>query len=378
MEDFKVNNFDFEKEYENIRKSINKPNILLCGATGVGKSSVINYIFGKSLAKVAAGEPVTRGVHKYEDEDTSVILYDSEGYEIGSEKISYFKENVINIIDKKKENSTSMKEHIHLVWYCISAANKRITDLDIETINDIQNKGVNVGVLLTQIDSTDEDELNGLIDTLNQEIRNIDYFRVSIDEDVPEEYLDWDKLIDWSINNLDETLRSGFIKSLDRALDKKKKFINTKIVPGYGVTAAGIAATPVPLSDAAILLPMQTGMCMNILYLWGIDQYKGMVEGVMSSAIISQAGKYVAKTLTGNLVKLIPGAGSLIGGSINAAVASSFTIALGYAVSELSYKYVVAVKEGKNVDIFDIFTNDAIVNLIKENLKLHKKGASNE
>lgn len=377
MEDFKLKDFDFEEEYKKIKESINKPNILLCGATGVGKSSVINYIFGRKVAIVAAGEPVTRGIHKYEDEEISVVLYDSEGYEIGNERISQFRENIINIIDKKKENSTSINDHIHLVWYCISAANKRITDLDIKTINDIQKKGVKVGVLLTQIDSTDEDELNGLIDTLKNEVRNIDFFRVSIDKWVPEEYLDWNQLIDWSINNLDETLRNGFIKALDSTLDKKKRFINTKIVPGYGATAAGIAASPIPLSDATILLPMQTGMCMNILYLWGIEQYKGLLEGIMSSTIISQAGKYVAKILTGNLLKLIPGAGSIVGGCVNAAVASTFTLALGYAISELSYKYVVAIKDGKNVDILDIFTNDAIVNMTNQYLKLYKKGALN-
>lgn len=378
MEDFKVKDFNFEEEYENIKKSIKKPNILLCGATGVGKSSVINYIFGKTVAKVAAGEPVTRGIHKYENEDVSVILYDSEGYEIGNERISQFRENIINIIDKKKEESNDMNDHIHLVWYCISAANKRITDLDIQTINDIQNKKVKVGVLLTQIDSTDEDELDELINVLKNELNEIEFFRTSIDNEVSEEYLDWNRLIDWSINNLDETLRRGFIKALDITIDKKKKFINTKIVPGYGVTAAGIAATPIPLSDSAILVPMQTGMCMNILYLWGIDQYKGIIEGIMSSTIMSQAGKYIAKTLAGNIIKLIPGAGTIIGGSINAAVATTFTLALGYAVSELSYNYVVAVKDGKNIDLLEIFADDEIVNMINQFLKLQKKGDRNE
>ena len=176
MEDFKLKDFDFEEEYKRIKESIKKPNILLCGATGVGKSSVINYIFGRTVAKVAAGEPVTRGIHKYESKEVSVVLYDSEGYEIGNERISQFRENVINIIDKKKEESTDMNDYIHLVWYCISAANKRITDLDIETINDMQNKKVKVGVLLTQIDSIDEDELDDLINTLKIELNEVDFF----------------------------------------------------------------------------------------------------------------------------------------------------------------------------------------------------------
>lgn len=44
MEDFKAKDFNFEEEYQKVKNSINKPNILTCGATGVGKSSIINYL----------------------------------------------------------------------------------------------------------------------------------------------------------------------------------------------------------------------------------------------------------------------------------------------------------------------------------------------
>lgn len=306
-----------------------------------------------------------------------IVLYDSEGYEIGSEKLQYFKDNIINFIDVKKEGKLS--DHIHLVWYCISAANKRITDLDIETIRDIKHKNVKVCVIFTQIDSVDEEELEQLIQILNKELVQIPYFRLSIyDDEIPEEYLDWESLVEWSLQSLDESLRNGFVKSLDGCLGKKKKFINNTVIPGYGVAAAAAAASPIPLSDSAVLIPIQTGMCMNILHIWGIDKYSGALESILSSTILSQAGKFIAKTLTGNLLKLIPGGGTVLGIGINATVASSFTLALGYAISELSYKYVKLIKDGKEVAILDIFTNEAIVNMINQYLKMNKKGVANE
>ena len=184
--------------------------------------------------------------------------------------------------------------------------------------------------------------------------------------------------MEWSLKGLDESLKNGLIKSLDDCLHKKRKFINRTVIPGYGAAAAAAAISPIPLSDSAMLIPIQSTMCINILCLWGVDKYSGALESILSTTILSQAGKFVAKTLTGNLLKFIPGFGTVLGTGINTVVASSFTVALGYAISELSYKYVNLIKDGKEVAILDIFTNEAIVDLINQYLKMSKKGAENE
>ena len=93
---FNADSFDFEKEFEKVNKEIKKPNILICGATGVGKSSFVNEVFGKNIAEVGTGKPITRHVIRYEDKELSVVLYDSEGYEIGKEKQKYYTNVNIN------------------------------------------------------------------------------------------------------------------------------------------------------------------------------------------------------------------------------------------------------------------------------------------
>ncbi len=54
------------KNLKGIKES--KMNILLMGATGVSKSSLINALFGKEIAKAGVGEPITQHVEKYIDE----------------------------------------------------------------------------------------------------------------------------------------------------------------------------------------------------------------------------------------------------------------------------------------------------------------------
>ena len=54
----------FQKEFEEQKAAIKKSNLAIVGGTGVSKSSLINRIFGNSVAKAGAGIPVTKGMNK--------------------------------------------------------------------------------------------------------------------------------------------------------------------------------------------------------------------------------------------------------------------------------------------------------------------------
>ena len=56
---------NFENSYNTLKESIKAPNVLLLGQTGVGKSSLINTIFGNDLAAVSHIKPETRGFHEF-------------------------------------------------------------------------------------------------------------------------------------------------------------------------------------------------------------------------------------------------------------------------------------------------------------------------
>lgn len=378
---FNADSFNLEEEFEKVSNKINKPNILVCGATGVGKSSFINEVFEKSLAPVGDGKPITRGIDRYEEKDSNVVLYDSEGYEIGEEKQNHFKDNIIGVIDKyKREYPTELNKQIHLVWYFISAANKRVTETDIEVVKLIKEKEIPIAIVITQIDNVDEEELNDMRTTIKNDFKDIEYFTVCVTDDeeiskAVEPYNEKEKVINWAIENLDDSLKDGFILSIEKNLEIIKKHVNKSIIPRYVASAIATAATPIPFSDAAILAPMQVTMSVHIMKIYGIDNDKSTITGIINSTIISQVGKTLSKNLIGNITKLIPGLGSVIGGTINATVAGSLTAAVGYAISELSYKYSQSVVKGKPIPLNEIFDSE----IIKETInKFYKRNVENE
>ncbi len=72
-----------EKMHEVIKKEKPIMNIFLMGAIGVGKSSLINGLFGQEVAKVGIGKPVTQHLEKYVDGEKGLILWDTKGIEAG-------------------------------------------------------------------------------------------------------------------------------------------------------------------------------------------------------------------------------------------------------------------------------------------------------
>ena len=97
-----------------------KMNIMITGATGSGKSSTINALFGKDVAKVGEGaDPETMDIKKYDLDN--LILWDSPGLGDGKEKdISHAK----NITDKLLETDEDSNLLIDLVIVILDGSSR--------------------------------------------------------------------------------------------------------------------------------------------------------------------------------------------------------------------------------------------------------------
>lgn len=351
---------NYKAQYKELKDQIKAPNVLLLGQTGVGKSSLINCIFGKELAKISNVAPETRGFHSFSQEGMPINIIDSEGYEL--ETCDNYKKFLEEYIDK---NFADLSKQIHLAWFCININSNRVLPFELDTISYLQKKNIPVCVVLTQCDNdTPEGDLaSALSDVIKKKFgADIPCFQVCNDKEINKE-LNIEDLIKWSEENIkDENLKLGFIIAQKASIEKKYEKASSRIKYYAGVAAA-IAASPIPGSDAPLLIAEQCKMAADIFSIYGLDNsVSSIVKNVISGQIIAILGKAVA----GNLLKCIPGIGSIGGALINGTVASTITYSLGVGLCKLSKSAVEASLEGNEELLKQIFSQENIEKVLSE------------
>lgn len=143
-------------------------NAVIVGQTGVGKSTLINYLYGKKVTEAGAGKPVTKnGFHpiNFEINGLPVCLFDSWGLEVG--KHEEWLQDLDNEFKQRGVNEPADK-WFHSVFYCINAGSARIQECDIMIIKKFISEKYKVNVILTKADQISED----VEDILRKEIQN--------------------------------------------------------------------------------------------------------------------------------------------------------------------------------------------------------------
>ncbi|GAA8894414.1 hypothetical protein VN0919_08540 [Helicobacter pylori] len=130
--DGKEGGLNVEKMHEVIKKEKPIMNILLMGAIGMGKSSLINGLFGQEVAKAGVGKSLTQRLEKYVDGEKGLILWDTKGIEAKDYQ------NTMESLKKEMEDSfkTDDKEKIIDVAYlCVKETSSRVEEREKELLN---------------------------------------------------------------------------------------------------------------------------------------------------------------------------------------------------------------------------------------------------
>lgn len=133
------------------------------GLTGVGKSSLINYLAGKELAEAGLASSsggLTRGIHTYLMliNGQNCMVSDTEGLESNH---SAFWQQMMEKELLKVDVSKPISQWYHIVVYCIGANGGRVQDIEIDMLKKLDEAGYGVIVAFTKADlASDEDLLN--------------------------------------------------------------------------------------------------------------------------------------------------------------------------------------------------------------------------
>ena len=309
-------------------------NLAIVGASGVGKSSLVNAVFGRDWAKVGRGLPVTRGVHFYSDD--SLGIWDVEGFEIGSP---------VPPDQQLRTHLDAIAAHpgdhqISVVWYCVRAADDRLTPADIAMIRELDARGLPVILVLTKVDWIKNpltghqgiakdleafvEWLNDPVDPNTAERLRIPYRQVVLtstrDKNGKGKGHGLGDLVTQTLELAPERDKDAFRIAQRLNLPWKREMARP-IIAAAAAAAAGAATVPLPVSDAVTLAPIQLTMMGRIAAIYDLE-----VKTMLSAGALAQFGVQVAgRALATSFLKLIPGAGIVV----NAAVAGALTAATG-------------------------------------------------
>ena len=330
---------DFNSKYEEARVRFGKrPNILVCGYTGSGKTSLTRAILGDVVPESAIGDgrPMTMGYDCYENE--LVRIWDSKGLENGQaeeEFTAHTREFV-----RQRQSDANVDNHIHLVWYTIQGSGARITDCDLNLIRNIFNPE-HVIVVVTKADATRSRQKEALLQALSE--AGIPQDRIVFTSDTESGAIGCKELMLLSYKMLPEAYKDAFMEAQRIDMESRIQAIRDKsgkaktIVTTAVTAAAAAGAIPIPLSDAAVLIPIQITMIASLAGLYGLKQ-----EAVKQSALPFVA-KLVGIFAASSLLKLIP----MLGSAVNATVAGTLTAAMGMFVRSNFEEVAIAKVKGQ-------------------------------
>ncbi|MCD7100710.1 YcjF family protein [Pseudoclavibacter sp. 13-3] len=301
-------------------------NLAVIGATGAGKSTLINAVFGEDLAATGVGAPVTQQVSLYTNDEGTLGLYDFTGVE----SFDHLRD-VVRAFKKTYAERAKADEPIHGIWFCVKAADRRFDQTQRRLVEDLAALDVPVFLVLTQTPwkagigfPADVQQFVDYLTSLQLPIETGSPVPVAAVDDpfAGTQAFGLEHLVEVSLQAAPKGVGPALAAAQDISTDVKRGAAR-RVIALASTTATGIGAIPIPVADAVPLMAVQVGMLRRIASIYGISLTKQATVALVAQL----AGALAGKTLATSLLKLVPGAGWVITG----AVAGGITTALGYA-----------------------------------------------
>lgn len=325
----------FLKSQQTAQEHYGRFNLLIVGRSGVGKSSLINAVFGRNLARIGVGLPITDGLSYYCDD--TLGIWDSEGFEIGdSTPPAVRTRQTLDEIEKSPQD-----QQISVVWFCIDAHSKRLLPGEIDVIQEISSRCLPVILVLTKVPWS-KNPLTGKV-TVGDEVSDFwEWLHKPVAPDGHPLSLPVTEIVATSsLNAKGKGTGHGLSELVEKTLEQSpdsekdsfriaqrlnlswKREMGRAVIATSSASAAVAAAVPIPIADATTLAPIQLTMLARISVIYELE-----LKTMLSTSTLAQmATQFSGQALARSFIKLIPGIGSVI----NSVVASALTATVGEA-----------------------------------------------
>ncbi len=332
-------------------------NILVTGRSGVGKSTLINSVFQGQLAETGQGRPVTRDIREISKPDIPLRIIDTRGLEMQA-----WQETLASLeseIDRRRQHEDP-NEHVHVAWVCVSEDSRRIEDGEQALCRELHKRSIPIVAVITK--SRADQGFRQKVLELLPEARNavrVRAIKETLDDGPVLEPLGLGTLVEVTMDAVPEGHRAAFAAA-QIVSRKLKRTEAEKAIKVAAAAAASVAYTPIPIPDAAVLVPIQVAMLARMTATYGIPADKGLLSGLVASVALGTGATFAGRAIVSGLLKLLPGIGTLAGGTVAAATAVALTVAGG--------KAYIAALENLVIDGGEPPSAEAIVSAFKAEL----------
>ena len=357
------------EEFDRAITELGHVNLILFGKTGVGKSTLINAVCRRELAATGIGKPVTKKVKYYEHPDGLLRLWDTVGFEVGDDGDEILAD-VQEIIKDRRHRD--VKDRIHAVWYCVRANDRRFEEHQAKIIRALAALNLPIILVLTQVPK----DADGNIDPDAIELASyIERQKLPLAPEgqallvsakpgfggLVEHGLE--DLVDATFRVIPEVAKGAFAAAQQIDLDRKRD--QARKAEKMAMSAvAGVVIVPIPLADAAAIVPIQVALIGRVSAIYGLPIVKTRIAQLAASAFLSQGVGYLARNAIRSLLRFVPGLNTAAT-AVNVAVATTFTYAVGEAWIGLC-----ELLHGKDSEAVEAFMDsDQVKTVFMENFK---------
>ena len=363
---------------------MNFGNVLVIGNSGVGKSTLINAVLGKNVAKTGWGTSETTGkLDIYESDDVPFRIIDTIGFEP-----SFIKEHqAINAVKKWSKDSAKAENEDHqinVIWFCVEGTTSKLFSQTIKNLSRATSMWESVPVIVVITKSYSEPDRKNNIQMVYNAFARQKKFAKNLHSVIPvvaKSFVINDtaiappvgitELIDDTNNVMPEGIKAGEA-DINAFKLKRKRVLAQSVVVASVAAGAVIGAVPIPFADTAILAPLEICEINALASVYGInkdEKSKRLCNSMVEVGTVSVA----AKTIISGF-KSIPGL-NIATGILNAVIAGTIITAIGEGSTYVFEKIYLGEKSIDDIEwIKNIMESKFSNQLIDQVNELFKNG----